>query len=106
MQNRRHLADTGYEGTLSDIDPTKKTSRENRGKVKCNKRAPKTTARAMSDTLVTRADGSQYIIPRKKARVASARTTAKRRSAEQVISEAIKYGAHLTMDERRRINGL
>lgn len=100
------LTDTPYMGTLMRYpDSTEnikchRTPRENRGRAKVNKRAPRNVAKAMSDTLVTRADGTQYIIPRK-----LPRTSTKRKQKivkESRTIEAARVYAQVTYDQRHR----
>lgn len=62
-------------------------------------RKPRTKAFGTSDTLVTRADGSQYIIPRHAKRAESKRVTRKR-VAEQRIIETVR--ATVSYDQRHR----
>lgn len=105
--------------SLTDLPPNGKegepivatSARRARGKVKANRKDPRTTHAAYTSTLVTRADGSQYVIPRKKPRNTATRVTTKRAvSKATVIKEILAYGAaernKLSMDEIRRINGL
>jgi hypothetical protein len=98
-QQNYHLADTNYMGTLSDLDPSKPTAREARGKVKGNKREPRNRAFGQTDTLVTRADGTQYVIPRRATRSASKRTTQKTIREARII-ETVR--ATVSYDQRHR----
>lgn len=51
-------------------------------------RSPRVACRALSDTLVTRADGSTYIIPRRSTKSAARRTT---RTTVELSDRAYNY---------------
>lgn len=73
-----------YMGTLSAI-PVRRTSdalvtptssKRERGKVKGNKRRPRTHTIAVTDCIVTRADGTSYTIAKRATRAAAKKVTA------------------------------
>jgi hypothetical protein len=107
MMHKVDLTDTPYMGTLMRYpDSTEnikchRTPRENRGRAKVNKRKPRNVTRAMSDTLVTKLDGTQTIIPRKKPRAIGTKRRQKIAAQQRTIEAARTY-AQLTFDQKHR----
>jgi hypothetical protein len=105
---------SGRYDSLTDLPPNGKegqpivatSARRARGKVKANRKDPRNTCFGASDTLVTKADGTQRIIPRKAPRKVAERTTKRQQTKAQIVTEAIRYGATISLDERRKVNGL
>ena len=113
MQHDYHNPGTGYNGTSSHLGdlvvPT--SSKREHGKVKGNKREPRSTVVATSDTVVyaSREDYESgkvsHVIPRRASRTTARRTTKRAVTVHAAIPEVARFDSR-SLDTIARDNGL
>jgi hypothetical protein len=106
-QHAYHNSGSGYMGTTSNTPtPFVGTTDKHKGVGKGKDIRTRNHCFAIGDCKVTRADGTTFTIASTRSHATSKRRTRTAVVNANKVSEAVKYGAHISMDERRKLNGL